>query len=77
MKTSSGQCPVLVYKYLTTTIIYDHLSRSSSPPENPLYAGDSHPVHDVSGQSEGDSLWGGEDLPLFEGHSCKRPTRTG
>lgn len=42
---------------------------SSSPPENSLHSSDAHPVHNVSGQSEGDGLGGGEDLPLLKGHT--------
>lgn len=42
---------------------------SSSPPENSLHSSDAHPVHNVSGQSEGHGLGGREDLPLLEGHT--------
>lgn len=42
---------------------------SSSPPENSLHSSDAHPVHNVSGQSEGDGLRGREDLPLLKGHT--------
>lgn len=41
----------------------------TSPAEDSLHAGDAHPVHDVPGQPEGDSLWGGQDLALLEGHA--------
>jgi hypothetical protein len=27
------------------------------------------PVHNVLGETEGDGLWGGEDLALVEGHA--------
>lgn len=42
---------------------------TSSPPENSLHSSDAHPVHNVSGESEGDSLRCGEDLPLLKGHT--------
>lgn len=45
------------------------LSGSSLPSENSFHSSDSHPVHNVSGESEGDSLTGGEDLPLLKGHT--------
>lgn len=45
------------------------LSAISWPPENTLHSSDAHPVHDVSGQPEGDSLRGGENLPLLKGHT--------
>lgn len=50
-------------QYQSTVLI------SSSPPENSLHSSDAHPVHDVSGQPEGDGLGGGEDLPLLKGHT--------
>lgn len=41
----------------------------SSPPENSLHSSDAHPIHNVPGQSEGDGLRGGEDLPLLKGYT--------
>lgn len=45
---------------------------STLPPKNALHTSDAHAINDVSGQSEGDSLGGGEGLPLLKGHTCER-----